>query len=101
MDAKKVVEMLNDRDIFDLLEELGGQPIERGNTIDALTICHGGHKHKLTYYKESKSFQCWTNCGHMSIFDMVAKVINGEFIDALKFIVKKYNLQDNYLHQLD
>ena len=48
MAAKKVVEMLNDRDIFDLLEELGGQPIERGNTIDALTICHGGHKHKLT-----------------------------------------------------
>lgn len=95
MDAKKVVEMLNDRDIFDLLEELGGQPIERGNTIDALTICHGGHKHKLTYYKESKSFQCWTNCGHMSIFDMVAKVIDGEFIDALRFIVKKYNLHDN------
>ena len=31
----------------------------------------------------------------MSIFDMVAKVIDGEFIDALKFIVKKYNLQDN------
>lgn len=95
MDAKKVVEMLNDRDIFDLLEDLGAQPIERGNSIESLTVCHGGSHHKLTYYKESKTFQCWTNCGHMSIFDMVAKTIDGEFIDALRFLVKKYNLHDN------
>ena len=40
VNAKKVIEMLNDRDVFDLLEELEAQPIDRGNTIDALTVCH-------------------------------------------------------------
>lgn len=94
MDAQKVVSMLSDRDIFDLLEDLDAAPIQKGDSIEALTVCHAGHKHKLTYFKESKTFNCWTNCGFMSIFDMVAKTLDVEFIDALRYITKKFNLYE-------
>ena len=95
MDARKVVGMLSDRDVFDLMDELDAQPISKGNTFECRTVCHDGHKHKLIYYKDSKSFYCYTNCGHLSIFDMLGKALDLEFIDALKYIVRKYNLHDS------
>lgn len=95
MDARKVVGMLSDRDVFDLMVELDAQPVTKGDTFECRTVCHSGHKHKLIYYKDSKSFYCYTNCGHLSIFDMLGKTLDIEFIDALKYIVRKYNLHDS------
>lgn len=98
MDAKTIVDMLSDRDIFDLLVDLGADPISRGNGFECTTVCHHGTKRKLSYFKDSKSFHCWTNCGHMSIFDLVSNSKEIEFIDALRFIKKKYNLRDDGNH---
>lgn len=94
MDAKRVVEMLSNRDIFDLLVELDAEPLSKGDVYECKTVCHCGSKRKLLYYKESKQFYCYTNCGSMSIFDMVSKTLEVEFIDALRYITKKYNLRD-------
>lgn len=87
--------MLSDGDIFDLLSDLDAEPIDKGNVYECRTVCHSGHKHKLIIYKDSKQGHCYTNCGHMSLFDLIAKVKKCEFIDALRFIVKRFNLRED------
>ena len=72
MDAAKVVDMLSDRDLWDLLESLDAKPEKKGNTYVCETVCHCGDKKKLFYYRDSKNFYCYTNCGSMSIFDFVS-----------------------------
>lgn len=95
MDAAKVKDMLSDRDVYDLLESLDAQPQAKGNTFICTTICHGGHKHKLVYYRDSKTFYCYTNCGSMSIFDLVSNALEIDFISSLRYICKKYNIRDD------
>lgn len=65
---------------------------EKGNSTHR-TMCHGGDSQKLHYYKNSRLFQCYTNCGSMDIFDIVikAKEIAGEtinFFGALVFVAE-------------
>lgn len=92
MEASKIVDMLSDRDIWDLLESFGAEPKAIGDTFNCKTVCHAGHKHKLAYYRDSKTFFCYTNCGSMSIFDLVSKTLNVPFKEAYNYIAKKYNL---------
>ena len=73
--------------IFDLVAELGGDPIMSGNGsfFTSRTICHnavGEGSHKLYYYDNTKLFQCYTDCaGSFDIFELIMKVknINNEF----------------------
>ena len=95
MDAAKVVDMLSDRDIWDLLESLDAKPEKKGNTYVCETVCHCGDKKKLFYYRDSKNFYCYTNCGSMSIFDFVSNTLDLTFIESLRYITKKYNIRDN------
>lgn len=92
MNAAKIIEMLSDRDIWDLLEDLGAEPISIDDTFSCKTVCHCGEKHKLTYYRDSKRFYCYTNCGSLSLFDVVSGAKKIDFEDSLKYIIRKYNL---------
>ena len=73
--------------IFELVGELGGDPIMNGSRtfFTSKTICHnilGEGSHKLYYYDNTKLFQCYTDCASsFDIFELVAKVknINKEF----------------------
>ena len=47
------------------------------------TICHKGDSHKLYYYKENRSFMCYTHCGFMSAIDFFKQVWNLNFYDAV------------------
>lgn len=40
MDAKKVLDMLSDSDIYDLLQHLDAEPIDKGNAYECRTVCH-------------------------------------------------------------
>lgn len=66
--------------VFDLVAELGGEPImiNGGTSFSAKTICHnlpGEGSQKLYYYDNTKLFQCYTDCGHsFDIFELVLKV---------------------------
>ena len=79
MDARKVSNMLSERDIWTLLEDLDARPRDMGNVIENETICHHGDSHKLYYYKDSGNFHCYTGCGSMSVFDLVMKSLDMEF----------------------
>lgn len=93
MDASKVKDMLGEHDLISLLESLGAEPVKRGQNIECRTICHGGHKHKLIYFGEYKSFKCYTDsCGNMDIFGLIGKVMDLNFYESFKYICLKFGI---------
>ena len=69
-------ENLSIEEVFDLVSELGGDPIMGNGLFTARTICHGGDSHKLYYYENTHLFHCYTGCGDTSfdIYDLILKV---------------------------
>lgn len=69
-------ENLTIEEVFDLVSELGGEPIMGNELFTARTICHGGDSHKLYYYSNTHLFHCYTGCGDASfdIYDLVLRV---------------------------
>ena len=73
--------------IFDLVAELGGEPVmdAGGNSFTARTICHnhlGEGSRKLYYYDNTKLFQCYTDCaGSFDIYELICKIktLSGEY----------------------
>ena len=93
MDAARVKDILTISDIKDLLDELGGDPVRKGNQIFSRTICHGGEKRKLTYIEDKKMFRCWTDCGcSYDIFSLIGKIYNMDFPSSYRYICSKFNI---------
>ena len=58
-------DMITLSDIFDLLQECGGDPIYTSFGIISATICHnkpGDGSRKLYFYENSGLFRCYTGC---------------------------------------
>lgn len=94
MDANEFVQTLSDRDVYSLLEHLGGNPKESNRGLDAQSICHnhdGSGKHNLRYFSESHSFTCFSNCGTMSIYDLVSNVLELDFYNSFKYVLSFFN----------
>lgn len=77
----EIKEKLTIEEVFDLVTELGGEPIwdRRGNAFVSRTICHnhiGEGSHKLYYYENTKLFHCYTACSPSTfdVFELVRKV---------------------------
>ncbi|MCA1027028.1 hypothetical protein LCM23_13080 [Cytobacillus kochii] len=69
-DKDKIRESLTQEEVHKILIDLGSKEPFQGNQYQ--TVCHGGHKHKLYYYHESKTFHCYTDCSrNMDIYDVV------------------------------
>jgi hypothetical protein len=94
VDAGQVKDILSINDIFDLLTDLGAEPIKKGNQLFCRTICHGGHKHKLIYFHESKTFSCFTgNCGHgFDLYILIRRVFGLDFGSAFRYICGKFRI---------
>lgn len=88
--------------VENLVAELGGEPMLRGNNIlICKTICHGGQSHKLYYYDNTKLFQCYTDCtGSFDIYQLVLKVkkIAGEKIIINDSETRDYELPDAIIY---
>ena len=69
-------ENLTIEEVFDLVSELGGEPVMGNGLFTARTICHGGDSHKLYYYPNTHLFHCYTGCDNASfdIYELVLKV---------------------------
>lgn len=86
--------------IFDLLQEWGGDPEYTDFGIVSTTICHnvpGEGSRKLYYYQNSGLFQCYTGCaGYFDIFELVRKVsdiqhnLEYDLNDAVRWIATKF-----------
>ena len=75
-DKDTLKENLTIEEVFDLVSELGGEPIMGNGLFTARTVCHGGSSHKLYYYENTHLFHCYTECGDSSfdIYDLVLRV---------------------------
>lgn len=77
----KIKNSLSIEQVFDLVSELGGEPVMNNNFFTAQTICHnhpGDGSQKLYYYNNTKLFHCYTECEPptFDIFELVCKVKN-------------------------
>ena len=91
MDYKEAVSRMTDEDVVTILCDLGSDyPREARNSLIFQTVCHGGEKHKLYYYRDTKAFQCYSNCGHFSnIFNVVMQAKDCSFGEAYKYVCEK------------
>lgn len=85
LDKDKIKESLTEDEIHTILKDLGSKDPLQGNQFQ--TVCHGGHKHKLYYYHESKSFHCYTDCStNMDIFEVVVRAKKVSFPQAIHYV---------------
>ena len=76
MDYKRIIEELQDESVIKLMTKLGcDRYVEHDTHIIFPTICHNSESAeasmKLYYYKDTKLFVCYTECGNMSIFNLL------------------------------
>ena len=76
IDYKSIIEQLDTQKVIQLMETLGVEDyIEKPGYVIFPTICHNEDASeasmKLYYYENSHIFQCYTECGSMSIFSFM------------------------------
>ena len=99
IDTNQLKELITDDDIIFLLNELGADFVQDDNKqIIFYSICHHPedsekHKPKLYWYKNNKSFLCYS-CGFTGdIFALVEKVKGFKFKESLNWVMQKLNLE--------
>lgn len=73
MDYQGIIDNLKIESVIELMQKLGADRYkDEGTHIIFPTICHNEHSDeasmKLYFYKNTKLFNCYTECGIMSIF---------------------------------
>ena len=106
-DKDEIKNNLDVEQIFELLEEWGGEPEYTDFGLTSLTICHNPKgedgSRKLYYYDNSKLFQCWTSCGGFDIFELVLKIADlqwGKNIglnEAIRWITFRFGISGEYI----
>jgi hypothetical protein len=87
LDKDRIKNSLTEEEIHKILKDLGSKDPIMGNQYQ--TVCHGGHKHKLYYYDDSKSFHCYTDCSeNMDIFEVVVRAKGISFPQAVRWVAE-------------
>ena len=77
-DKNEIREYLNLEDIYNLVQEWGGEPEYTDFGILSTTICHnlpGEGSKKLYFYENSGLFRCYTGCNSsFDVFELTIKV---------------------------
>lgn len=90
MDRDSLLDKITTEDVVEIMRQLGTDYIKSktGNDMYFRTICHSGEKHKLLYYPDSKMFMCLTECGSLSLYDVIMYSQNYTFSEAYGFLCK-------------
>lgn len=78
--------------IIELMQSFGARYILSKDSIRFTSICHGGDGYNLAYYPDKGTFYCFSNCGFLTIYDVVSKVKHITIDDAKKFVNDKFGL---------
>ena len=99
-DKAKIREALTNENIYDLLQEWGGDPGREVFGFTSTTICHnppGEGSRKLYYYDNTGLFRCYTGCdSYFDIFELVTKVAkiqwdkDFDLNDAVRWIAQRF-----------
>ena len=105
-DKAKIREALTDENVYDLLQEWGGDPSRDTFGYVSATICHnppGEGSRKLNYYENTGLFRCYTGCDcYFDIFELTAKVAqiqwHKEFDlnDAVRWIAQRFGFSGDH-----
>ena len=102
-DKLEVRKQITAENIFDFLQEWGGDPIYTPFGMISATICHndkGNGSHKLYYYNNTGLFRCYTGCEepNFDIYELVIKImkiqknLDWDLDTAVKYIANKFNI---------
>ena len=68
----------------------------QGHPIFSTCLDHeGGDSFKLYYYPETSLFHCYTSGESKDLFEIIKNVKKVDFSEAIRFVKKFFNLQDN------
>ena len=106
-DKTEIRQTLTQEDIFELLQEFGGDPSYASFGIVSATICHnppGEGSRKLYWYSNSGLFHCYTGCEEPSfdIFQLVIKVMRiqahreYDLNDAVRWVAARFGISGKY-----
>lgn len=98
IDKNYLLEHITEEQILQILARFGAVPYGsiKEKEIWFQTICHGGDSHKLCYFRDTKHFHCYTNCGQMSLFNLIMKVKNCTFLESINFVAKEIGISNRY-----
>jgi len=110
-DKAEIREALSIENIYELINEWGGDPEYTSFGIISTTICHnypGEGSRKLYYYENSDLFKCYTACDEsFDIFELTIKVANiqkgleYDLNDAVRFIAQRFGLAGRYETEME
>lgn len=110
-DKLEIRKALGIDDIFQLLQDWGGDPEYTDFGIISATICHnepGEGSKKLYYYDNSGLFRCYTGCdSSFDIFELTIKVFKiqhnqeMDLNDAVRYIAAKHGLSGSLENDSD
>ena len=105
-DKLEIRNSLTIENIFELLQEWGGEPEFTSFGIISTTICHnepGEGSRKLYYYENTGLFRCYTGCDSIfDIFELLIKVYDiqkkriFDLNDAVRYIAFKFGISASY-----
>ena len=112
-DKNEIRESIAIEDVFNLLNDFGGDPEYTNFGIISRTICHNHPNNdasrKLYYYENSDLFHCYTGCDNESfdIFELVIKVmsiqreVKFDLNDAVRWIAQRFGIIGRYEIEAD
>ena len=111
-DKSEIRKSLTIENIYDLLNDWGGDPQYTSFGVVSATICHnlpGIGSRKLYYYTNTDLFHCYTGCEDPSfdIFELCTKVMKIQFDkefdlnDAVMWIARRFGLSGSYQEDED
>ena len=99
-DKNEIRNLLTTDNVFELLQEFGGDPEYSSFGILCATICHnppGEGSRKLYYYDNSGLFRCYTGCdSYFDPFELVIKIAkiqwhrDFDLNDAVRWIAQRF-----------
>ena len=107
-DKHEIKEALTLENIYELLQEWGGEPEYTSFGLISSTICHNhpedGGSRKLYFYTNSNLFHCYTGCAesNFDIFQLVIKISSIQWKkdydlnDAVRWIAQRFSFKGIY-----
>ena len=98
MTAREIIESISPEEVLEFLAQAYNLQPHRNNAREAHfeTVCHGGDSSKLIFYKDSNRFYCYTNCGSLSLYDLVMKLESCEFYPAFRIVSEFFDMDDSF-----
>jgi hypothetical protein len=110
-DKQKIRDQLTNENIFDLIQEFGGDPQRVSFGFTSTTICHnppGEGSRKLYYYENTGLFKCYTGCDEFfDPFQLVIKVAHIQWHkdydlnEAVRWIAQRFNLTGEFVDNME